>query len=665
MDKTFNQLSFSKTSINDYDIYTMNNPEWLNFGIIHAGHNSVLFYPNVFIKTFIPQIKDALKHDESLKYVFISPSYVLTEELLAYFTNDFPNLIFLSDRHTALSYQLLYPQFSFQTMEIDSIINLQNNHHLKVIPAFFMPHFNSFIVYDLKARVLISHLLFSNLNQFESDTKKSILSFHEQRIPSSDFLKPLITKIKKLKPQLIIPCFGPVLEKEDLDQSLNLLSNFTFYNSTYIVKEVKENRRFYNYINLCNQILTQLKNLYGDSEVLSVFKDSDIEINPKTIEIANAPSNNFQLWHHFFNLIFDKKGPSWLAVLEKTVNKLNHLYNIKKPTVYQSSLVSSQFETIELQTQFSSLQESYNEVTEQLSRCPITKAFNETFFKNLLRKTTDDFNQKGLDEEWSLLFVDIDNIRKLNLIHSKETGDETLRNLYYILNQVKDESQEVFKRNGPGFIILCPHYDYAKSLKLAEKIRNVGETSDTFIEKITVSVAIVRLHEFSQGERKTDEIAELWFNRGESRIKLAPSLGFNQIIDERTKNIVLSIGKILIIDSDEIIHNVFKMAFQSINYEVMIAKNGLAGLDIIQVQKIDMIICEKNVAKLDGFQIKARLNQSLETQTIPFILTTYNKNKEIVISANELGIDVILTKPLIMEEVVGLVKRLTAKRVRL
>ncbi|MGD9887497.1 MAG: response regulator, partial [Bacilli bacterium] len=328
-------------------------------------------------------------------------------------------------------------------------------------------------------------------------------------------------------------------------------------------------------------------------------------------------------------------------------------------------LVSSQFETIELQTQFSSLQESYNEVTEQLSRCPITKAFNETFFKNLLRKTTDDLNQKGLDEEWSLLFVDIDNIRKLNLIHSKEIGDETLRNLYYILNQVKDENQEAFKRNGPGFIILCPQYDYAKSLKLAEKIRNVVQTSDTFIEKITVSVAIVRLHEFSQGERKSDEIAELWFNRGESRIKLAPSLGFNQIIDERTKNIVLSIGKILIIDSDEIIHNVFKMAFQSINYEVMIAKNGLAGLETIQTHKIDMIICEKNVAKLDGFQIKARLNQSLETQTIPFILTTYNKNKEIVISANELGIDVILTKPLIMEEVVGLVKRLTAKRVRL
>jgi response regulator RpfG family c-di-GMP phosphodiesterase len=89
------------------------------------------------------------------------------------------------------------------------------------------------------------------------------------------------------------------------------------------------------------------------------------------------------------------------------------------------------------------------------------------------------------------------------------------------------------------------------------------------------------------------------------------------------------------------------------------------ALEVVQSQKIDFIICEKNTPKMDGFQIKIKLNQTLETQNIPFILTTYNKNKEIVVTADELGIDIILTKPLIVEEVVGLVKRLTARKVRL
>ncbi|MGD9605097.1 MAG: response regulator [Bacilli bacterium] len=664
METKQNRFSYTKIVYNDFDIYVLNNEVATNIGIIHAGQNSLLFYPNINMLNIVASCKDAFASNESLKYVLINPDDIITNEVVECLSNSFPNVTFLSDKDTVARYQPLFPKLTFQIIGIGQTIKLDANHQLKFLITPFISQYDSFVIFDEKAHVLISNLLFSNPNN-QKDATKSLIAFHEQRIPSSDFLHPLMKIIAKLNPQLIVPYLGEVLNSDKIASHIAILKNLTFYNSTYIVKKVIENRRFYNYINLGNQIITQLKNLYGENEVLSVFKDTDIVVSPLTLEIVKTPSNNYQFWHHLFNIIFDKKGPSWLAVLEKTVNKLNRLYNIKKPTVYKSSLVSSQFENIELQTQFSTLQENYKEVTEQLSRCPITKAFNESFFKNLLKKKTNDIVKSNSEEEWSILFVDIDNIRKLNLIHSKEIGDETIRNLYYLLNQVKDEDQEVFKRNGPGFILLCPHYDYDKSLQLAEKIRNFIETSDSFVEKITVSIAIARLQEFSSGQRRSEEIALLWFERGESRIKLAPSLGNNLIIDERTKNIVLSIGKILIIDNDEIIHNVFKLAFSSINYEVVIAINGLSAIEIVQTQRVDMIICEKNIPKLDGFQIKTRLNQTLETQMIPFILTTFNKNKEIVIAANELGIDVILTKPLIMEEVVGLVKRLTTKRVRL
>ncbi|HOH17928.1 MAG TPA: response regulator, partial [Bacilli bacterium] len=654
-----------KTSYSDLDVYTLGVDEKINFGIIHAGSHSLLFYPFAQISQVWEKCSDALKSDENLKYVLLAPDDILTKELVHFITKDYPQVVFLSDADTIHRYQLLFPHLSYQLVKKDDILALSPNHQLKFIFTPFIAQFNSFIVFDLKANILISNLLFSNPNNNLNNAQKALLAFHEQRIPSSDFLRPLMKNVQKLKPQLIIPYYGEPLSNQQIPATITLLANFVFYNSTYLVKRVSGKRRIFNYLNLGNQILIQLKNLYGEAEVSAVFQGTDIEIDPTSMEITKAPTSNEQLWHNLFSIILDKKGPAWLAVLEKTVNKLNSLYNIKKPNVYRSLLVSSKFKALELQSQFSSLQESYNEVTDQLSRCPLTKAFNEMFLRNLLRKKINDIIETNSEDDWVLLFIDIDNIRKLNLIHSKEIGDETIRNLYYLLNQVKEDQQDIFKRNGPGFVLLCPQYDYAKSLKLAEKIRNAVETSDTFIERITVSVAIVRLHEFPPDQRKTLDMADLWFERGETRIKLAPSLGFNHIIDERIKGSVLSIGKILIVDTDEIIHNILELALNSINYEVVIAKNGMHALEIAQTQIIDLIICEKNIPKLDGFQIKSRLNLSLETQTIPFILTTFNKNKEIVVSANQLGIDIILTKPLIVEEVLGLVSRLTAQKVRL
>jgi response regulator RpfG family c-di-GMP phosphodiesterase len=63
--------------------------------------------------------------------------------------------------------------------------------------------------------------------------------------------------------------------------------------------------------------------------------------------------------------------------------------------------------------------------------------------------------------------------------------------------------------------------------------------------------------------------------------------------------------------------------------------------------------------------LKQRINTEKTFEKIPFIITSHHKNIDVVMRANLLGIDLILQKPIIPEELIGHIKRIRDKRVRL
>jgi len=545
---------------------------------------------------------------------------------------------------------------------------------VQFIPAQFLHHAGSFAAYDVSSRTLFSGSVFGTIESSEFATiedflKESLILFHQKFIPSSEYLKPFIKHLSKKEIQRILPEHGHVLEGETMDVAIQTLSDLDFYNTNLMVTKVIKSRREYNYPSLCDQIIRRFKALYGSDEVLRVFEGSEIRIDPVFFEIDATMMKGYQLWHRLFEVAYDKKGTSWLAVVEPIVNKLTRLYHIKKPVIYKSVLASSRKkidrldeENIQLKEKLDSMQAALQETSERLIRNPVTGVYNEKFFINYLREEIRKDVQNETGKDIVLLFIDIDNIRSINLKYSKEAGDETLRHLAYLLNQIKTDNEILFKRNGPGFIFCLPGGDYLKGVLKAEEIRNYVSDSEVFIEPVTVSIGVVRLYEFDEYERTKDDIIDKFYFRGEGRLRIASTKGKNLIIDEKSQNIKLSIGKILIIDAEEIIHSIFKSAFTAENFEVLIAKDGLVALEMIHKHNIDCIISERNVAKLDGLGIKSRLNQSTETQMIPFFIMTYNKNREFIIRANQLNVDMVFSKPIIMEEMLVQVKRILFSR---
>jgi len=250
----------------------------------------------------------------------------------------------------------------------------------------------------------------------------------------------------------------------------------------------------------------------------------------------------------------------------------------------------------------------------------------------------------------------LDQLNELNRKYGNETGDESIRNMAYLLEQIKQPNSMLFKQNGPGVLVYVDDSKFKEIQKIAIDARNEISESDLFIEKVTASVSMVDLEEINRELPLDEQIKEV-LTLLEKRILLAKNKGTGLIIDKNYSLPTTSEGIILLVDEDEVNLNMLNRILQRIQYEVKIARGVEEAIDIIDKTHIDLIISEINLSKIDGFSLKKILNESKDFQKIPFIMVSHNKTLENIKRGNTLDVNLILEKPIIPEELIGHVKR--------
>ena len=78
--------------------------------------------------------------------------------------------------------------------------------------------------------------------------------------------------------------------------------------------------------------------------------------------------------------------------------------------------------------------------------------------------------------------------------------------------------------------------------------------------------------------------------------------------------------KILVIDDEEWLREMVHLALSQRGYEVIEAGNGVSGIEVAQKQLPDLILCDVNMEKLDGYSTLSSLRNEATTAAIPFIL---------------------------------------------
>lgn len=105
------------------------------------------------------------------------------------------------------------------------------------------------------------------------------------------------------------------------------------------------------------------------------------------------------------------------------------------------------------------------------------------------------------------------------------------------------------------------------------------------------------------------------------------------------------VTKIILIEDDVSIREEVMNWLQFEGYEVVSVQNGREGLEAIQRELPDLILCDIAMPEMDGHAVLMEVRASTQPNPIPFIFLTAVTDHSAIRKGMELGADDYLTKP--------------------
>lgn len=110
--------------------------------------------------------------------------------------------------------------------------------------------------------------------------------------------------------------------------------------------------------------------------------------------------------------------------------------------------------------------------------------------------------------------------------------------------------------------------------------------------------------------------------------------------------------KILVIEDNATIRNLFLECLKANGFYAIGAKNSLIGVHLAQEQLPDLITCDIIMPELDGYGVLTILRQDPLRAIIPFIFVTAMTTRTDIRKGMELGAEDYITKPCTVDELI-------------
>ncbi|MDD2370911.1 MAG: response regulator transcription factor [Firmicutes bacterium] len=122
--------------------------------------------------------------------------------------------------------------------------------------------------------------------------------------------------------------------------------------------------------------------------------------------------------------------------------------------------------------------------------------------------------------------------------------------------------------------------------------------------------------------------------------------------------------KILVVEDDKDIQELVSEILKSEGYKVLTAGNGLDGYQIYKEEKLDLLILDIMMPKMDGYQLAKLIRK--KDEKLPIIMLTALEEEYDEIKGFEIGADDYITKPfsfnVLIRRVNALLKRTKTER---
>ncbi|HEY9611040.1 response regulator [Allocoleopsis sp.] len=122
-------------------------------------------------------------------------------------------------------------------------------------------------------------------------------------------------------------------------------------------------------------------------------------------------------------------------------------------------------------------------------------------------------------------------------------------------------------------------------------------------------------------------------------------------------------SKILLVEDNEMNRDMLSRRLQRKGHDVLIALDGVQGVELAQSQKPDLILMDMSLPIMDGWQATQQLKAAPETSGIPIIALTAHAMAGDREKCLEVGCDDYDTKPIEFSRLLGKIQALLEKKV--
>ncbi|HKL44095.1 MAG TPA: response regulator transcription factor [Candidatus Absconditabacterales bacterium] len=116
--------------------------------------------------------------------------------------------------------------------------------------------------------------------------------------------------------------------------------------------------------------------------------------------------------------------------------------------------------------------------------------------------------------------------------------------------------------------------------------------------------------------------------------------------------------KILLVEDNKTIAKNIKKYLELEGYEILIAENGLYGLEVAKKNNFDLMLLDLMLPGMDGIEICKHIKKE---KNVPIIMTTAKGQLDDKLEGFDVGADDYLVKPFDLEELLARIKVLTKR----
>jgi len=120
--------------------------------------------------------------------------------------------------------------------------------------------------------------------------------------------------------------------------------------------------------------------------------------------------------------------------------------------------------------------------------------------------------------------------------------------------------------------------------------------------------------------------------------------------------------KILIVDDEEALVDIMAARLEKSGFDVLVAYDGLHGLELARKEKPDLIVLDIMLPKMDGYNVCRMLKFDNLYKHIPIILATAKGQKTDFETGKSVSADAYIVKPFEWEDLLEEIDKLLNKK---